>query len=593
MKQFQKYGVAAAVATVASGAAAQMMSPNETGDMAIVPYYTVNDGKNTGIHIINTTPVTQVIKVRLRRGSDSKDALDFNLVMSPYDEWTANIGAGGANGVVVNTNDSTCTVPAFPEGGAEMPDTYSDGATEGYVEVIGMAQVAGFAEGGYGELSHLALTATHTAAGTPLSCDLVRENFYRIIGAGVLDAGVRGTHTSNIVSTGFCDGVASPLTAVCSGFDVIPAGGDGTLDVPAGEAQNLSIMTDTDDNALKVSYFITDSDGGLEIGDNAVHITGFSSAPMMTNQELLNFGTTGELAYDPLNFELPNMAYGAWPSTDTARNSGIGASAASITDGSMLDGARDAMDADNLINDWASFATDDGTVATDWVVTLPGQYTMNNPICDVYDAYALAGDACTYGATGAISSAAALDEDELPLTLASTTTSNPLSGTSNLSIFDREEALQNPEDPTVETDLGFSPGGSAGTPTGTFELLREVNVLTFNGASVLGSAELQDEENGLRFDVTVPDADRGWADLAIEIDQAGMRWDVACEMTDDGDVIDPNSVMCGTADGYGTFVAVDDPDNTAVIGFAAWERNFADQAGNYGRMVEHSTQSSR
>ena len=56
MKQFQKYGVAAAVATVASGAVAQMMSPNETGDMAIVPYYTVNDGKNTGIHIINTTP---------------------------------------------------------------------------------------------------------------------------------------------------------------------------------------------------------------------------------------------------------------------------------------------------------------------------------------------------------------------------------------------------------------------------------------------------------------------------------------------------------------------------------------------------------
>ena len=55
MKQFQKYGVAAAVATVASGAVAQMMSPNETGDMAIV-HYTVNDGKNTGDYIINTTP---------------------------------------------------------------------------------------------------------------------------------------------------------------------------------------------------------------------------------------------------------------------------------------------------------------------------------------------------------------------------------------------------------------------------------------------------------------------------------------------------------------------------------------------------------
>ena len=212
---------------------------------------------------------------------------------------------------------------------------------------------------------------------------------------------------------------------------------------------------------------------------------------------------------------------------------------------------------------------------------------MNNPICDVYDAYALAGDSC--GAT-----IVDLDEDELPLTVASTTTSNPLSGTSNLSIFDREEALQNPPDPAVETDLGFSPGGSAGTPTGTFELLREVNVITFNEASVLGSAALQDEENGLRFNVNVPDADRGWADLAIVIDQPGERWDPTCEATADAGAIDPNSVACGTAtDGYGEFIPVGDPDNTAVVGFAAWERSFADQAGNYGRLVEHSTQSSR
>ena len=27
----------------------------------------------------------------------------------------------------------------------------------------------------------------------------------------------------------------------------------------------------------------------------------------------------------------------------------------------------------------------------------------------------------------------------------------------------------------------------------------------------------------------------------------------------------------------------------AVVGFAVWQRSFAEQAGNYGRMVEHST----
>ena len=141
MKQFKKYGVAAAVASMAAGVVAQtQVSNTETGDLAIVPYYTTLDGKNTGIHVINTTGLTQVVKVRLRRGTDSADALDFNLIMSPRDEWTATIAAGGANGVVVNTGDSTCTVPAFKDGVAEMPAIYAEGATEGYVEIIGMAE---------------------------------------------------------------------------------------------------------------------------------------------------------------------------------------------------------------------------------------------------------------------------------------------------------------------------------------------------------------------------------------------------------------------------------------------------------------------
>jgi hypothetical protein len=56
MKQFQKYGVAAAVTSIAAGAVAEI-SKNETGDLAIIPYYTVLDGKNTGMHIINLKQV--------------------------------------------------------------------------------------------------------------------------------------------------------------------------------------------------------------------------------------------------------------------------------------------------------------------------------------------------------------------------------------------------------------------------------------------------------------------------------------------------------------------------------------------------------
>jgi hypothetical protein len=566
MKQFQKYGVAAAVASLAAGAVAQEVSNTESGDLAIIPYYTVLDGKNTGMHIINTTDNTQVVKVRLRRGADSKDALDFNLVMSPRDEWTANIGAGGDTGVQVSTNDTTCTVPAFDNGVAQMPDTYAEGATEGYVEIIAMGQPTA-------ETMHLAIAAEHTAAGVPFSCDLVRQHFYRVEGDATvvaLEPTVRGVHTSALLSSGFCTAVNKSVAGDVTALQVCVA----------GSAQNLTTMVDSDDNALKVSFFVTDATGGLEAGDNAVMVSGFASDPMMTNQQPLSFGTAGILQFDPLNFELPNLAYGAYVSSVPAR---AAAAATAITDGSLFDGFRAATDAEALINDWASFEAADGSsVAADWVVTLPGQYTMANPICEVYDAYSLAATACN--ATAA--AAAAVDQDELPLVLASSTTVNPLAGNSNLALWDREEQpLSNPDVPG-DDELGFSPGGSAGDPTQLAVLNREVNVISWNGMSVLNTADTQEEDLGLGVNVDVPDADRGWAELTIVPQTAaGGTWSLTG--------VDDGNVLPATADvPAGGFTPVATPWHTSAVGFAIWERQFEGQAGNYGRMVEHSTISS-
>jgi len=587
MKQFQKYGVAAAVASIATGAFAQSeISQNEAGDLAIVPYYTVENGQNTGIHIINTTAKTQVVKVRLRRGSDSKDALDFNLVMSAYDEWTANIGAGGPNGVQVTTNDTTCTVPAFTNGKiANMPDTYSAGATEGYVEIIGMGETSA---------NLFAAYADHGTTGVPADCAAVREHFYRVSASatstlteilGLLPA-VRGVHTSALTSSGKC----SAGSGVGNGKDTGGA-------CSGGAASNLATFVDTPKTALKVSWMVTDSDSGLEMGDNAVHIENFAEAPMMTNQQPLSFGTNGQLNYDPLNFELPNLAYGAWKSSEGARQTeGADTSAGSISSGALFDNLRAALQADNVVNDWAAFETDAAEVATDWVVTLPGQYVMTNPICDAYSSYAEAKTACAVTSatvlTG-ISSLAALDKNELPLTLASSTTTNPLSGDSNLTLWDREEQGQNVADPTVSDGLGFSPGGSVGTPTAAAYLWREVNVISFNDGNVLKSKELQSDDgtgNGLRVVVDVPGADKGWGNLEIEQKAGAMRWTPEGEtILDDGD-INPNGNAVGTKDGWGGFTALGEQDNVAVVGFAAWSRKFTDQdRSNYGRAVEHST----
>jgi len=443
---------------------------------------------------------------------------------------------------------------------------------------------------GQTSLNVFAASADHGTTGVPANCAGVREHFYRIGATATKTVDqqvgvntVRGVHTSALTSSGACSagsGTANQRDTggACAG----------------GAASNLANFIDTADTALKVSWMVTDSDSGLEMGDNAVHIEGFASAPMMTNQQPLSFGTDGKLNYDPLNFELPNLAYGAWASTNTTRQAAGAKSDQAIANGSLFDDLRAALQTDNVVNDWAAFSNDAAEVATDWVVTLPGQYVMTNPICDAYDSYAEAKTACavtTAAATSGLSSLAALDNNELPLTLASSTTDNPLSGDSNLTLWDREEQGQNVADPTVSDGLGFSPGGSVGTPTAAAYLWREVNVISFNEGNVLKSKELQSDDGtgfGLRVVVAVPGADKGWGNLEIEQTAGAMRWTPNTELEADDGNIEPNPA--GTRDGYGSFVALDEPDNVAVVGFAAWSRKFTDQdRSNYGRAVEHST----
>ena len=314
----------------------------------------------------------------------------------------------------------------------------------------------------------------------------------------------------------------------------------------------------------------------------------FASDPMMTNQQPLSFGTAGIMQFDPLNFELPNLAYGAYQSSNMVRNAVT--NTASST-GDLFDGVKDSLVADSLINDWAAFTTDSGTVAADWVVTLPGQYTMNNPMCDIYDAYTLAATACN--ATALKNGKNAIDGDELPLTLASSTTTNPLAGgsQSNLQLWDREEMNLNPAAEEGSDDLGFSPGGSAGDPTKTAVLNREVNVISWNEGNVLGTAADQSETHGLGVVVEVPTADRGWAELRIEGKASAGTWNPNGLVADDANLLPTTGIaalerpvgnIAPHYDGAGT-------ERIAAVGFAVWERQFEGQAGNYSRMVEHST----
>jgi hypothetical protein len=77
-------------------------------------------------------------------------------------------------------------------------------------------------------------------------------------------------------------------------------------------------------------------------------------------------------------------------------------------------------------------------------------------------------------------------------------------------------------DPNSASHLAVAAGDPA-APNVTAKLEREVNVISFNGASVLGtSAELKMKILGLGVTVTVEGGDRGWAKLTI-VPTAGAK----------------------------------------------------------------------
>lgn len=136
------------VAGMASVANAVNVNPDGLGQVLLFPYYTARGGNDTLISIVNTTERGKAVKIRFIEALNSREVLDFNIYMSPYDVWTAVVTASG-EGAKMATSDTTCTVPYlvedFPDGVDFLTFELDDGGPEGaertasgYIEVIEM-----------------------------------------------------------------------------------------------------------------------------------------------------------------------------------------------------------------------------------------------------------------------------------------------------------------------------------------------------------------------------------------------------------------------------------------------------------------------
>ena len=510
------------------------------GDAAIIPYYSFRGDFSTGIHITNTSPHTQVVKVRFHRGSNGIQIFDFNLVLSPYDVWTGSIGK--SDGIPrVTTRDTTCTVPAFPAGGVQLPQSYSQIAAEGYIEIIGMAQTVS-------EEEPIAVSAKHIA-GVPRDCEDVRQNFYRVSNEE-FDDGVehRGVHHSELTSNG----------------------------------AEFSRYTDADDSSLVASFMITDTVSGEEFGSRATMISGLASEPMMTNQSRPVYTSNGQLRYDPYNLNLPNFVQGSYlhsRSADRISNHN-GSSGHVSTDpaGTLFIDFRKAMGVDQVIGEWATRSSSQGSITASLVLTMPAQYAMRNDLCVLWTEL---GNCNTF-----------LDFDERPLLLYSGDSDSKMYF---LNFYDREESKISTYDYVfveVEDDLVFSGLPDSGGIEEEYEeellpgtLPWAVNVLNWVPADAnlplaasnpLGSI-LQTQ---IRY---FGSASAGVSYLDI---RPRTSWNayylIGNELLVAGQAL-PAATDVGAFINFPT-----ENGDSAMISGNIWQRSFTSQSGNYGRWIPSS-----
>jgi hypothetical protein len=559
MKNFKPLAIAAAVSTAAAGYAGVVNAQVETsaantGSLAIVPYYTVQEGYITGINIVNTTDVTQIVKVRFRRGSDSMDALDFNVIMSPEDIFNGYISGDDENSIAFRTNDNSCTAPILPfeEGSdvtriANMPSqetlpgsiTFEDGAMEGYIEIIGMAQAD--------DDQYISMGALHDTGessetidndGMPANCDTVADNFFRNARLA----------TADDVSNGDAGAIGDVITVPTSRGVISSTVTHQRLNTDKKAYQTgvskvyANAYEKTDPNALSVSYFIRDTDSGLEFGGRAVHLSNFSQEPMLSNQSRLISGV-----FDPWGFYFPDLDGGS-PEDTTMRG---------LYD--QVDGVRTALGVEAILNNWGVGSVS-RKIDSDWVVTLPGQYLMvdlaqfvestqdEDEICPVKDT--------KVGAT----TVPQCDYRDIPVQM-------------SVTYFDREE--DKVEIIPDEDELVLSPASATPPPEEVLLLPNEVNIIRWYGAEGEDTGALN-SEYGADFPVS-GSANNGWARLSVTAD------------VEDATVPNP-AVPSVCAIPYEDAASCVQVVNEAVpmVGFTAWKRSFDEAVSNYGRIVDHS-----
>lgn len=458
-------GVALGGMGVMSSTQAMNLATDGLGQVLIFPYYTVNGGWTTLFNVTNTSGNVVAAKVRFHESYNSRDVLDLNVILSPYDVWNMWVADTG-DGPAIFTEDKSCTVGQIPAGGQPFDDGFNtfgraaytgaaaDGGpitfqrmNEGYVEVI-MMGTATLAPAGTPDQQALPRGAVHSAGpnGTPPGCAALRTAFYS-------------------TTTGYAS-----LVAQFPGY--------------VG-------------NPLKGSYNLVNGDMGLTAAGSPTTIANFRTAPIMT--QMLGVSDASLIAGGgyPISFHEPSLNSGTTRATITNAADApllgpffLGAPIPGVTQVTYL------LTRQQVINQWSRItnSSNNWTTESDWVVTFPSKafYVDNQPTNEYSARFAgrvpavpsvlISGAPAPFGEFFDDSTAAP------PLFKGKSCKASPIQ------IRDREEYLF--------PGATFSPGT-------TQQLCYEANTMTFNGSNILDSAT----SSSVTFNPTFGDS--GWMSLNL------------------------------------------------------------------------------
>lgn len=308
---------------VKATASALEVSRGGVGHALVVPYFNVQNGNMTVLHVTNTDQKNgKVAKVRFRSAANSDDLLDFQVFLSPGDVWTAALTAD-ANGLAqIVTADNTCTVPALATGVAQSFNNstarlpaYLDVAgrnaltREGYVEIFNVADITNVkawdASGGTTATTSFSplYQATKHVAGTP-PCATAGS--------------AARTLLNNVASTDFLANAAGEDAAAKAGLQTSTGGLMGDwyiINVPqttvfAGPATAVVANTGPGTAAARANFMHFAQLGTPLATANADAANGVTADPLFRNMSVVDAsGTAVTTAAAPmLNYDAPDLS---------------------------------------------------------------------------------------------------------------------------------------------------------------------------------------------------------------------------------------------------------------------------------------------